>query len=345
MSEPTEIPAEWFKLFPMLHGHMTTALISTALDLKIFDLLGDDTRSSEELAAETGTHRQSLNRMLRAISSIGLTTEVEPGRFALTPLGTPLRSDIPLSLHSTAKMFCDKAQLKVWGDLDYSVRTGKPAFERVVGMDYFTYVAQDPELSKHVNEAMSKGTQFNAASIAEEYDFSPFRKIVDVGGGDGTLLATILSGTPDLHGIVFDSVTGVDAAPRTLKAAGVADRGEVQSGDFFVSVPEGGDLYILKSVIHDWDDELSTTILRNCRKVMPADGRLVLVEPVLPPLVDTSVPEITYLSDIHMLVEIGGGERTQADFEALLSASGFRLKGVTLLSGPGKMNMIEAVPV
>jgi O-methyltransferase domain len=354
MFEPAamdQLPEEWLLLLPLVWGYRTSALISTALHFGLADRLGDGTRTSEELAAETGAHGPTLTRLLRALSSIGITKEVEPGRFALTPVGAPLRTDGPYSVHSSAKMFCDESMLRAWEGLNYSVRTGKPAFDQAFGTDYFTHVAQSPELSKHVNEAMSQTAQIVAAGIIREYDFSPFHTVVDVGGGDGTLLAAIMSATPRLRGIVYDSPTGVDAAPSTLKAAGVADRCQVHTGDFFTSVPDGGDLYLLKSVIHDWDNERSTTILGNCRRAMPASGRLLLAEHVLPPQVDPSTPPFsdlngafTYLSDINMLVNLGGQERTEAEFRALLSDAGFRMTAVTHVSGLVKMSLIEASP-
>jgi O-methyltransferase domain len=359
-TEADHLPAEWLQLFPLIWGYMGSALISAALHLKLADRLGDAARTSEELAVDTGAHAPSLTRLLRAMCSIGLTVEVEPGRFALTPIGAPLRSDVPGSVYTSARMYCDESTWRAWGDLRYSVLTGKPAFDEVVGAEYFQHVAESPELSKIVNGAMSRGTQLFATDITREFDFSPFHTVVDVGGGDGTLLAMILSANPGLRGIVYDTPTGSDAAPATFKAAGVADRAEVRAGDFFVSVPEGGDLYLLNGVIHDWDDERCAVILAHCRQAMHADGRLLLVDHVLPPQVqDPPVPPFAgpedalaymsnafvYLSDINMLVTLGGQERTEDEFGRLLSGSGFRVTGFDLLPGPARMSLIEARPV
>lgn len=348
MPEPAEtdrLPEEWPPLFPLVSGYMISALISAALHFKLGDRLGDGARTSESLAAETGTHEPSLARLLRALASVGVLEEVEPGRFALTPAGQPLRSDAAGPMYSSAIMFCDETRWRAWGALPYSVRTGKPAFDEVIGMGYFTHLARNPELSRHVNEAMSQATQGIAAEIVQEYDFSPFSTVIDVGGGDGTLLAAILGANPRLRGMVYDSPAGVDAAPRTLKTAGVAGRGEIQTGDFFTSVPEGGDLYVLKSILHDWDDDRCTVILRNCRRAMPVGSRLLIVEIVLPPQVGPSAPPFGYMSDVNMLVVHGGKERTEAGFRTLLAGSGFELTSVACLPGPARMSVLSASPV
>ncbi|MGH3925747.1 MAG: methyltransferase, partial [Pseudonocardiaceae bacterium] len=226
---------------------------------------------------------------------------------------------------------------------EYSVRTGRPAWERVTGLPAFEFLAQHPDQAATFNAAMADHTRSVAPTIIASYDFSRFGTLVDVGGGDGTLIAAILNGVPGLRGVLFDLPAGVEGAAKTLAAAGVADRCEVATGDFFTSVPDGADAYLLKSVIHDWDDERAVAILRSCRRAMPADGTILVVEPVLPAKVDSPEMTGTVMSDINMLVSTGGRERTEDQFRALSTAAGFQL---TAIVGEGaNYRVIEGSPV
>jgi SAM-dependent methyltransferase len=316
MSEHADPAASLMRL---LWGYTTTGLAVAALRLGLPDQLGDRTRTVAELAAETGVHEPSLNRLLRALSSIGLTDEVEPGCYRLTRVGALLRTGGADSMYAVARVSTDETVVGGWRDLDYSVHCGRPAFDRAHGTDFFAHLARTPELSALFNASMGEGSQDTAGAIVKHYDFSRFRTVVDVGGGNGTLLAAILRAEPALRGIVFDSPDGVAEAQDTLRAAGVADRCEIRTGDFFAAVPEGGDLYLLKNILHDWDDERAARILANCRRT---GGRILLVESVLPARVDPTAPPDAYLMDINMLVNFGGRERTEAEFGALLTAAG-----------------------
>jgi hypothetical protein len=317
MSEHSDPAASLMRL---LWGYTTTGLVVAALRLGLPERLGERARTSAELAMETETHEPSLNRLLRALSAIGLTNEVEPGRYRLTPAGSLLRPEGADSMYAVARVSTDETVVGGWRDLDYSVRGGRPAFDRAYGTDFFAHLTRNPELAALFHASMGEGTQDTADAIAKHYDFSRFRTVVDIGGGNGTLLAAILNAEPALHGIVFDSPDGAAEAPDTLRAAGVADRCEIRTGDFFTAVPEGGDLYLLKNILHDWDDERAATILANCRR---AGSRVLLVESVLPARVDPAGPPDAYLMDINMLVNFGGRERTEAEFGALLTAAGF----------------------
>lgn len=277
-----------------------------------------------------------MTRLLRALAAIGLLTE-KPEGFALTPAGTLLRTGTPDSMNEFVRMFTDPAILGAWQELDSSIRTGKPAFDSVFGTDFFSHLKTRPELSAQFNASMSQGTRLTAATLPSLYDFGRFRTLVDVGGGDGTLLAAILREHPNLRGILFDT-------PEGLKEAALPDQATTATGDFFTKVPEGGDLYLIKSVLHDWDDERCATILRNIRQVIPVEGRVLIIEPVFPELVDGSMPPPMYLSDLNMLVNLGGRERTASEFGELCQRAGFAVTGITPMPPPAAFSVIEAAP-
>ncbi len=256
--------------------------------------------------------RLALHRLLRTLASLGVLDEVEPGQFALTAIGQQLRSGAPGSLHHFALMFGGERSWKSWGDLLHSVRTGEVATQHVFGMSTFEYLAAHPRQSAIFNEAMADVTRQVADALVKVYDFSRFRSIVDVGGGNGTLIAAILRAAPSLHGAILDLPAGIAEAERNLALAGVAHRCDILAGDFFREAPSGADAYILKSVIHDWDDERSTAILGSCRKAMAPEGKLLLVERVMPAKMEASPNNrrMTML-DTHMLVTLGGREGGQ----------------------------------
>lgn len=315
-------------LLEMVFGYAPAQIIHVAARLGIADQLADGALTSTDVAAATDTHSPSMYRLLRALACFAVVTEVEPDRFELTSAGASLRSAAPDSIRALVMLFCGDEVWRSWGELEYSVRTGKPAWEHVTGLSSFEFFAQHPEQSATFNAAMAEHSRSVAPAIIASYDFSRFGTLVDVGGGDGTLVAAVLKATPGLRGVPFDLPAGVEMAAKTLDAAGVADRCDVLTGDFFTSVPEGADAYLLKSVIHDWDDERAVEILRSCRRAMPAAGTLLVVEPVLPPRVDSPEVTGTVLSDINMLVNTGGRERTEDEFRALYSAAGFELTAV-----------------
>lgn len=333
-------------IFRLVWGYSTSAVIRTAFELGLPDLLGADVRSADELAAETGTHRPALHRLLRAMAALGVTKETDDGDFVLTEAGGLLQTKAPGSMHAMARLLLHKSMWRPWQGLTESVRTGEPVFESQFGVDYWTYMKQHPDASGLFNEAMGNNSQAVGAAIAAAYDLTRFGTVVDVGGGNGTLLTALLQATPGLRGIVFDSPSGVAQAGDRLVASGVSDRCEAKAGDFLAGLPEGGDLYLFKSVIHDWDDERATTILRNCRKVLPADGRLLIVEPVIPAAV-TMFPAdpFAYINDLNMMVSLRGKERTEAEYADLLSEAGFRMSGVQPVPGPERVFLIEGIPV
>jgi len=327
----------------LIFGFFPSAVLSVAVRLRIPDLVADGAKSSEQLAAATSTHEPSLFRLLRALAYLGILEATEPKRFGLTDLGALLRSDVPDSMWATTQLFCGEGVWRSWGDLMAGVQTGKPSFERGIGLDPFAEFAENAEASKNFNQAMSEGTRREAPAIIESYDFSQFRTLVDVGGGDGTLLAAILAATPGLQGMVFDTPAGLAEAHIRLADAGVDDRCQLADGDFFESVPHGADAYIMKSVIHDWDDERCVTILQNCRRAMDAGGKVLIVEPVLPPVVKPSFARLgVVMSDLNMLLNTGGRERTEDEFASLLRSAGLELNAVVRLPKPSTTNIIES---
>lgn len=331
-------------LVELVFGHMAAQTVSAAVRIGVFDRLGDGERTAAELAPRCGIQPQPMHRLLRCLAALGLLTEGPGGGFRTTEAGTLLREDVPGSVTSFVRMFTDPAMVSSWARLDDSLRTGETSFDAVFGTDFFGYLKERPELSADFNAAMSEGTQLTADDLPQHYDFGRFSEVVDVGGGDGTLLAGILKAYPELRGVVYDSAEGLGQAPETLEREGVADRATTIAGDFFESVPADGDVYLLKSVIHDWDDETCTGILRRCREALPEHGRVLLVEPVLPERVGEEAHPVTYLSDLNMLVNVGGRERTRDDFTQLCLAAGFHEPAITPLPAPNGFSVIEAAP-
>ncbi|MEV5688749.1 MULTISPECIES: methyltransferase [unclassified Streptomyces] len=342
MTEPTA--ADRGAIMSAVFGYMTAQTLAAAVRLKIADHLGETGRPAADVASELGTDPGATRRLLRALAASGLATEPRPGVFALTPRGTLLRTDRPDSVAEFVGMFLDPTMVSAWGHLDDSVRTGRVAFDDLFGSDFFGFLAKHPELSRAFNASMRQGTRETAAVLPRMLGLDGATSITDVGGGDGTLLAAILTAHPHLRGVLFDSPQGSAESGPVLDAAGVTGRCEVTTGDFFAAVPAGSDVYLLKSIVHDWDDERVVTILGHIRAVIPPEGRLLIVEPVLPETVDGSLRPTMYLSDLNMLVNVGGRERTEAEFRSLCERAGFSLAGVTRLPAPAAISVIEAVP-
>ena len=258
-----------FALFTMVTGYYVSRAIYVVARLGIADHLSEGPRRVDDLAEATGTHAPSLKRVLRLLASVGVFTEEADSRFALTPIGGCLRAGVPGSMRAAALLFGGVTQ-QAWGDLQHSVETGEPAFRRVFGMDPFDYMAQHPDEAANFDAAMADFTKHIATAVVAAYDFSPFRRIVDVGGGNGALLAGILKANASLAGVLFDLPQVADRAIAPMRELGLADRCEIVGGDFFKAVPAGGDAYLLKHVIHDWDDDRAA---RNSQELPSRDGR------------------------------------------------------------------------
>jgi O-methyltransferase domain/Dimerisation domain len=325
----------------LLIGANVSRMISVAAELGIADLLADGPRTCDELAAASQTHAPSLYRLLRALASIGIFSEVDDHRFELTPLAQPLRSGIRGSLRSLALLLNDDWFWQLFRDLPYSVRTGEPATEHLWGKSLFAYFAEHPESARVFDEGMASRHDEANKALATGYDFSAIRTLVDVGGGNGSLLVTVLDAHPELRGVLFDLPHVVETAAARLAAAGMAERCSVVGGSFFESVPPGGDAYVLSNVLHDWDDERASTILRNIHRAMAGRGRLLVVnEQVIPP---ANEPHPGKLGDITMLL-IGGRERTEAEWRNLFADSGFALKRIVSLPSRTGVGVIEGEP-
>ncbi|RFU85014.1 methyltransferase [Streptomyces triticagri] len=329
----------------IIFGAMAAHTVGAATRLGVLDLIGDGERTADELAAAAGTQPQATVRLLRALTGLGILTERAPGSFAATPVGALMRKDVPGSLFSFIRMFTDPAMLRAWEQLDESVRTGETAFDKVFGTDFFSHLAEQPELSAEFNAAMSQGTLDTAQRLPTAFDFSRYSTVADIGGGDGTLLSAILRAHPTLRGILFDSPEGLAQAGTQLAAEIAGGRCSLITGDFFATVPAGAEVYVLKSVIHDWSDARCAEILGHCRREIPDGGRLLIIEPVLPPVVDPATAGATYLTDLNMLVNVGGRERTRDDFEQLCRDTGFAIRDVTPFGAPNPFCLIEAEPV
>src|SRR5262245_39334040 len=277
-----EAPPPHMQLVQMASAYWVSRILYVAAKLGIADLLASGPKGSAELARATGTHPRSLYRLMRTLASLGILSEAEPDRFSLTPLGEALRTGAPGAARSTVLAFGGNWFWRPWEELEHSIRTGQTAMEKVWGIGAFDYLAKDPEAASYFNEAMIGVHGSEPAAVAAAYDFSRFGTIVDVGGGTGNLLATILARHKGPRGALFDRPYVVAEAPKLLATRGVADRVTIEPGDFFERVPAGGDAYVLSHVIHDWTEDKCLTILGHCRRAMKKDGTLLIVEFVLP---------------------------------------------------------------
>jgi hypothetical protein len=324
------------QLMQMLFGLTTSRAIGVAAELCVADRLKDGPKSVQELAEQADVHAQSLYRVLRACASIGVFSEDKEKRFSLTPLAEPLQSDAPGSLRAFAVMFTTDWQFQTWAELPFSVKTGKPAFDKVFGMPMFEYFWKNQKAGKEFNEAMTSNSAFASEAVLNSYDFSGASKVVDVGGGHGMLLASVLKKYPHLKGILFEVPAIAEEAKSLIDAYGVADRCTIISGDFIESIPTGGDIYILKHIIHDWNDEQCMAILANCRKAMAKGGKMLVVEMVLP---EGNEPSIGKLLDLEMLLFLPGCERTESEYRTLLDKAGLALSRV--IPTPSPFSIIE----
>ena len=322
-------------LYQLGIGHYFSNALHLVTKLGIAELLAAGPRQPDELAKATATHAPSLRRVLRLLASVGVFEERDDGSFALTPLGECLRPGIPGSARAMAMLFTSDRVQDAWRDLEYCVRTGNPVFRKRGLDDPFRDPARTPEESANFDAAMADFTALAAVAVAAAYDFAPLRTVVDVGGGNGALLIGILNAHPHLGGVVFDQPSAAERAAKQIADRGLADRCEAVGGDFFRDVPRGGDAYMLKHVIHDWDDERAVAILANCRRAMPDTGKLLIVEGVYPPRIDATLASRgAAANDVNMLVNTGGRQRSEAEFRSLYEAAGFTLTRVVRTLAP-----------
>jgi O-methyltransferase domain/Dimerisation domain len=323
----------------MLNGYQVSQAIHVAVVLRLSDVLAEGPRTSAELAAASGADDQSLRRLLHALTLVGLYTCDSDGRFANTELGAALRSDAPQSVAAWGEFIGRPYHWLAWASLEHSVRTGENAFRAVHGMSVWEYRREHPDEAVVFDRAMTAQSGIVADAITRAYDFSGSATVVDVGGGRGGLLAAILARYPSVRGVLFDQPDVVAGAGELLAAAYVADRCSMIGGSFFDAVPDGGDTYLLKAVIHDWPDAEAVEIMRTCRRAVPVHGTLLLVEQLLD---DGPDARRTAFSDLNMLVATGGQERTVDEYRSLLTAASFRLDRV--VSTDSNVFILEATP-
>jgi O-methyltransferase/methyltransferase family protein len=327
----------------MISGFRVSRAIYVAAKLGIADLLKDGPKTSEELAQLTSTHPPSLYRIMRALTSVGVFAEDEQARLTLTPMAATLQSEIPGSLRAWAILVLGEEDYQAWGDLMHTVQTGETSFDHVFGMGIFQYEAQHPEHAKIFDEAMANLIGVYNSAVLASYSFSSMEKLVDVGGGDGSLMVAILQTNPKMKGMIFDLPNVTEKAKQRITEAGLSGRCEVVGGDALVSVPSGGDAYILSRVMNSFDNERALAILQNCRRAVTQKSKLLLVERVLPDRVEHSIAiQGRFMSDLNMMVISGGRERTAAEHRALLEAAGFTLTKV--VPTQSEVSVIEAMP-
>jgi len=332
------LPAD-AQLMQLLSGAFIAPAIYTAAKIGIADLLVDGPKTAAELASKTDTDERSLYRLLRSLASVGAFEEVAPRTFANTPVTETLRSDVPRSTRDMAIWIGEPDHWKVYGDLLYSVRTGKPAWDNVHGEPVFPYLLNtNKDLGDIFNRAMTSYSHQSIGPVLAAYDFSGAKTIADIAGGYGHLLAAVLASNPNANGVLFDLPAVLSGAPQMLDSYGVADRVELVEGDFFTEVPVVADIYMLKHIIHDWYDDKNQKILGNIRAIMPDDAKVLIIDVVVP---EGNEPHFGKIIDLEMLMAPGGVERTPSEFNELLVNSGFKLNRI--IQTPGMMSIIEAI--
>jgi hypothetical protein len=325
-------------VFRMATAYWASQAIYVAAKLGIADVLGEGSKSGDEIASATGTNSKSLARLTKALVALGVLAVDDDNRFWLTGIGSPLQSAVPGSMRSIILTFGEEHYL-AWGNLIDSVKCDRPAFDAVYGLPLFEYLGQNSGPARTFNEAMTDLTSQMALAIVLAYDFWGSRVVADIGGGHGVLLDSILRSNPSTMGILFDTELVIEGA-RCIGSDGVSDRRQDLGGDFFELVPQGADVYILKNVLHDWSDDQAVRILRNCRCAMGPQAKLLVIETVLPLSAD---PAFGSLLDLNMLVMSGGRERTKDEYCSLLEEGGFRLARVIPTLAP--VSILEATPL
>jgi len=340
MNQPVNQPPVPEQILQIITNFWTSRAVYVFSKLGIPDLLNSGPKTVEELAAATKMHAPSLYRVLRALASIGFVSATADGRFAQTPVSEILVTDAPGSLRWFTISELGQEHYPAWGNLMHSVKTGEIAFDNFFGADAWKYFEQNPEDAAVFNNSMSGLTAATNEEILAVYDFSSFGTVVDVGGGLGGLITSILKANPKLKGILLDSAQVIEGARPKIEAARLADRCKVVPGDFFKDVPAGGDAYVMKWIIHDWDDERAITILKNCRNQMSRNAKIIIVDCVVP---ENNEPDFSKFFDLNMMVMTGGKERTEKEFSQLLSAAGFKLRRVIPTKVPA--SIVEGEPV
>lgn len=332
-----EIPPP-LQMLQLISGFWISRCIYVLAKLGIPDLLKDGPKTADELAAAAGAHGPSLYRILRALAAVDVLTQTADNRFANTPVLETLRSDVPGSIRAFAMTELGEEHYPAWGELMHSVRTGGIAFDKAFGEPIWEFFAKHEENAQIFNDAMSGMTAQAEQALHAAYTFEGITKITDVGGGHGGLITSILKRNPNMQGVLFDAPQVIEGAASKISATGLANRCELIAGDFFQSVPGGSDAIIMKWIIHDWNDEQSIAIMKNCARALPENGKLILVEAVVPP---GDEMHFAKFMDLNMLVMTGGRERTEEEFRGLYEMAGFRLTRIVPTESP--FSVIEGV--
>jgi len=321
-------------------AYWQSQLVFVAAKLGVADALVAGPLTVNEIAARVGAHPPYLGRVLRALASVGIFASDPHGRFHLTRLAQTLRSDHPESLRNFALMLVDDYNWAAWGALEHTVRTGESAFEHVHGAPAFPWMREHPEKERMFSASMASISVMENAAVTRAYAFGKLRKVVDVGGAHGHLLVSILRSYVKVRGVLFDQPPVIEEALKTgfIGASDLVTRCEAVGGDFFESVPEGADAYVMKYIIHDWDDERSVRILQNCRKAMADDGRVIVIDHVV---AAGNRFDWGKLMDINMMVMLGSKERTKDEFRQLFARAGLRLKRV--MRTASSLSILEGV--
>jgi len=336
MSEKKPTPRQL--LTQMITSYWTAQSIHVAAKMKLADLVKDRPKTAQELAQTTKTHPQALYRLLRALASVEIFSEDANGRFSLTPMAE-LLCDVHGSMYAVATMMGDE-HFRSWGDLLYSVQTGKPAFDHIYGKPIFDFLSEHPEQARIFDAAMTGFHGPETQAMIDAYDYSAINTLVDVGGGNGTVLIEVLKKNPAMKGVLYDLPGVIERAKKNLESAGLASRCQTIAGSFFESAPPGGDAYQMRHIIHDWTDEQCHTILSHIRKVMPKHGKLLVIEMVIKP---GNAPQPAKWLDLNMLVLPGGRERTEAEYRDMYAKAGFKLERV--VPTPTEVSVIEGKPM
>jgi hypothetical protein len=334
------------RLLDLTIGGWVSQALSVAADLRVADELASGPRPVGQLATAVGADAPSLYRLLRALATVDVFEELSGRRFALTALGELLRSDVPGSMRSWAILVGRPFHQHAWNQFVDSVQTGEPAFDRAYGRTPWDYFRDHPEDGELMNAAMTAISSQLVTPVVEAYDFSRFGMVVDIGGGHGALLTAILTANPKTRGVLYDLPHVIAGAEPKIAAAGLGDCCECVAGDFFESVPPGGDAYLLSNIIHDWDDDRCVRILANCRTAMAGNGRVLLGEWVLPDHPDDDGPSLPAWADLEMLAMTSGGrQRTEAELDQLFRRAGLRLSRIVPTPTSDAFCVVEGVPV
>jgi orsellinic acid C2-O-methyltransferase len=329
-------------LLDMIGASWMSQAICVAAELNLPDLLAEQSQTVDQLADATHCSHDALHRLLRGLASLGICIEQEDSSFALTPMGALLCSNASAGVRSWA-IWWGRYLWPKWHDLLSCIKAGKSARELATGSKGYAHLEADEAAAQIFNCAMVEQTRYVSREVLRAYDFSEARRVVDIGGGHGALLTALLEAYPAMHGVIIDRAYAIDGANAGIASAGVVSRCEFEAGDFFESIPSGADIYLLKSILHNWNDERAAVILSKCRRAMSDKARLLIIERTMPARIrDTARERAFARTDLNMLVGLGGRERTEAQFRALFSAAGFKL--MQIIPAGRELSIIEGAP-